>query len=55
MRFQKYRFTKAKGLRFMMNGTQKQLKTPAIRKKRVMIRANLQEVVKISLENISTT
>jgi hypothetical protein len=39
MRFQKYRFTKAKGLRFMMNGTQKQLKTPAIRKKRVMIRA----------------
>ena len=36
---QKYQFTKAKGLRFKMNGTQKQLKKTAIRKKRVMIRA----------------
>ena len=26
MRFQKYRFTKAKGLRFKMNGTQNQIK-----------------------------
>ena len=39
MRFQKYRFTKAKGFRFKMNGTQTQLKNTAIRKKRVMIRA----------------